>query len=135
MQAMMQKRAEAGQKASKEIEAVLTSDQKAKVPAMLAELNALAAGGVPVQAVAELKLTADQKKKIEQIGADSRKQMEATNGDFSRFREINQAARDKTKAVLTPAQQAIVEKNRPRRGGMGGGRGGPGGAPGRPGAI
>jgi hypothetical protein len=140
MQAMMQKRMEASQKASKEIEGTLTADQKKKVPAMMAELNSLASGGIPINAIAELKLTADQKKKIGQIGADARKQMDAANGDFSKFRDINQGARDKTKAVLSPAQQAIVEKNRPRRGGFGGPGGGPGGGfgrqgggPGRPG--
>jgi len=131
----MQKRAEAGQKASHDIEGVLSGDQKAKVPAIMAELNSLTAGGIPVAAVAELKLSGDQKKNISAIGADTRKQMQAQNGDFSKFREINQAARGKTNAVLTPAQQAIVEKHRPRRGGPGGGPGrGPGGAPGRPGA-
>lgn len=125
-QAILQKRAEAGRKASGEIEASLTSAQKAKVPAMMAELNSLMAGGIPLQALPELKLTADQKKKIARIGSDTRKQMQAVNGDFSKFREINQAARGKTNAVLSPAQQAIVEKNRPRRGGPGGGPGGPG---------
>lgn len=141
IQAMMAKMTAANDKAAKDIDAILTSSQKAKLPAVLKEMQAARGAQIPVEIVGDLKLTADQVKKLEAISAESQTKMremfsggargapgqpgQPGGGDrqqmFQKFQEMRQATHQKTLGVLTPAQQAILKKYedahpRPQRG-------------------
>jgi Spy/CpxP family protein refolding chaperone len=142
-------------KANKDIEAILTADQKKKLPALIEEVTDLRMVGIPAEALADLNLTPDQKKKLRAQAAELKKLMPqggpgrgpgggggapppggGAPGGGGGFREKFQSARQAAEGVLTPAQKAIVEKARPQRGGRGGGPGGPGGpGGGRPNAA
>src|SRR5437763_112443 len=61
----------ADQKASKEIEAVLTPAQKTKLPGVLKQLEAARGAGIPLEVVSDLKLAPDQWKKLEVISKEA----------------------------------------------------------------
>ncbi len=145
----------AGEKANKDVEAILTPEQRKKLPAIVAELTDLRMIGVPLGALAELNLTADQKKKLRAHATALKKLIPlggpggppgggrgpggppgggGPGGGGGDLREKFQAAREAALGVLTAGQKAIIEKNRPQRGGFGGGPGGGGPGGGRPGA-
>jgi hypothetical protein len=144
IRAQLQKLGESNEKAGKDIEALLKPEQKTKVPEVLKEAGQLRAAGIPLEAVPELKLTADQKKKIVALGEENSTKMRAmfTPGQppAADMREKMQAMRTemrgKVSALLNADQKKVMEKYQQRGGfgGFGGGRpgGGPGGA-GRPG--
>jgi hypothetical protein len=131
----------ADKKASKEIEAVLTSSQRSKLPAVLKELETARNAGIPVEVVADLKLTPDQTKKLDAVAKEAvakRTQMMQGGGGggdrqamFQAFQKMRDENRKKVDAILTPGQRDALKKYEdahPRgRGGRGGGPGGPGG--------
>jgi Spy/CpxP family protein refolding chaperone len=123
------------QKANADITALLTDDEKALVPALNNDIQALNTAGVPTAALEELNLTDDEKTQIIKIGtdarADMRAKMQAANGDQTQTRQImtdsRAAALALTTAVLTDDQKTILKKYPAQQFGGGGRRGGGGG--------
>ena len=120
---------QARQATIKSIEAVLTDTQKQAVPGLMKTLDALQVSGIPIAVVSDLKLTSDQKTKIQTLAATAkqadRKVMESAHesGDFDSVRTAMQKSRksvhDKAMAVLTSDQKQIVSafaKEHPQQG-------------------
>ncbi len=146
--AVMEKIRGLSQTATASIEGVLKSSQKAKLPGLLKEFQALREARIPLEVASDLKLTPDQAKRIEAVSDEQQKKMQAMfqgaarGGDRNAMRASFQAMRQenqqKIDAILTADQKAAIKKYedahpRPGRGGggPGGGRGGRGGgAPG-----
>jgi hypothetical protein len=142
---MMTKMQEERKKNDAQVEAVLTDDQKKALPAFLKDVQAYQSAQLPLALISDLKLTEDQKTKIaavvKQVQTISQEKMQEArdNQDFQAIREImtqsQTALKDKTRALLTADQKAMVEKYEKEnpnqgfggRGGRGGGQGGPGG--------
>jgi Spy/CpxP family protein refolding chaperone len=112
------------EKATADIKAVLTDDQKTKADGVVKDLNTLNSVGIPYQTYGDLKLTDDQKTKLNQIVQDNmgnlREQLQGLDQDAARQKimEIRTAAHTKAMAVLTSDQQSIVtkyEQDHPRR--------------------
>ena len=148
-QEAFQKRGAINTTANNDIQALLTDDQKAKLPAFLQELGAMQQAGIPAGVLGDLKLTADQKKKIMAQAQASQQEMQdkrqAAQQSGQRMSPqdmmaMRKDAQDKIAEILSPTQRAMLDKyNRdhpqPAFGGFGGGRrqNGPGAA-GAPGA-
>ena len=100
------------QKANKEIEDTLTAEQKPKVQDVLRTLGGMRMVGIPMEALGELKLTDDQKKKLAEIVKASQDQVQQLTPEERREkgRELMREARDKGMAVLTDEQKKILEK-------------------------
>lgn len=98
--------------------AVLTPDQREKLPALFKQVSTLTRVGLPARAVNDLKLTDDQTAKLDQIGSDTREKIMALPLDQRRTqaRDMIRAAREQAMAVLTADQKAVVEKYTPARG-------------------
>jgi hypothetical protein len=145
---MMAKMQEERKKNDAQVEAVLTDDQKKALPAFLKDVQTFQTSQLPLALIGDLKLTEDQKTKMAavvkqvQTISQEKRQEAMDNQDFQALREImtqtQTALKDKTRALLTADQKAMVEKyekENPNQGFGGfGGRGGRGGAPGAPGA-
>ncbi len=129
------------QKAVKEVEAILTAEQRKQVPALLKEADALRQAGLPPVLSGRLALTAAQKQKIAALRGsgngtppDPKKIEQARkSGKFGAAWEASRSrgngngweqGREKVLAVLTPEQRkaiAAFEKAHPRtQGGFGG---------------
>ncbi|MFZ4781686.1 MAG: hypothetical protein ACOYLC_05165 [Armatimonadaceae bacterium] len=145
LQEMMTKMQEDRKKNDAQIEAVLTDDQKKALPAFLKDVQTFQTAQLPLALVGDLKLTDDQKTKMAAVVmqiqkiAQEKRQEAMDNQDFQSLREImtqtQTALKDKTRALLTADQKAMVEKYEKENPNQGfGGRGGRGGAPGTPGA-
>ena len=148
LQEMMTKMQEERKKNDAQVEAVLTDDQKKALPAFLKDVQTFQTAQLPLALIGDLKLTEDQKTKMAavvkqvQTISQEKRQEAMDNQDFQALREImtqtQTALKDKTRALLTADQKAMVEKyekENPNQGFGGfGGRGGRGGAPGAPGA-
>lgn len=145
MQANITKMRGLDQKVSTQIEALLTADQKAKLPGLLKDIEALRGTGIPMEVYKDLKLTADQKAKLAAISKKSQQTMQSAieqarnSGDFGSVREAMMNARRQTEEqamdVLSDDQRKIVtqyKEEHPQQGpgGFGGPGGGPGGRPG-----
>ena len=146
LQEMMTKMQEERKKNDAQVEAVLTDDQKKSLPAFLKDVQAYQSAQLPLALIGDLKLTDDQKTKMAavvkqvQTISQEKRQEAMDNQDFQALREImtqtQTALKDKTRALLTADQKAMVEKYEKEnpnqgfgaRGGRGGGQGGPGGA-------
>ncbi len=102
-----------------------------KLDSLEADLKVLQAVQLPAEAVVELKLTADQKKSLTDLGKQSqekaREAMQA--GDREGAMAVREATATKVDAILTADQKKVVAKYPTR---MGGGRGQGGGRPGGP---
>lgn len=109
-----QKRTEINTAARTQIEALLTDGQKKKLEDGLKDLSALRAAGVPLELVADLKLTDEQRKQIAEIQKDTQAKRQALTPEERRTkgRELNQEARTKIEAILTADQKAQIEKYR-----------------------
>jgi hypothetical protein len=106
---------EAAEKASREIETVLTEDQRKHVPELKKAMTTLRDAFIPPPAVAKSKLSDRQ---IAQLAEGAGKQWTS----------------EKVRAILTKEQRTALDawlQEGPRRGGPG--FGGPGRGPGRPG--
>lgn len=150
MQEAFQKRGAINTTANNDIQALLTDDQKAKLPAFLQELGAMQQAGISSGVLGDLKLTAEQKKKIMAQAQASQQEMQdkqqAAQQSGQRMSPqdrmaMRKEAQDKVAELLTPTQRATLDKyNRdhpqPAFGGFNGNRrqNGPGAAAGAPGA-
>ncbi|HVK05482.1 MAG TPA: Spy/CpxP family protein refolding chaperone, partial [Armatimonadaceae bacterium] len=107
MEARMQKMQAAEQKATREIEAILTAEQKAKLPTLLKALTALRADRIALPAAGKLRLSGDQIVKLAALG--------------------EKATHEQVAALLSAEQNEVADANRVQRGGPAGpgGRGGP----------
>ena len=90
-----------------------------------------ARGGGPGNRMDELserlKLTADQKTKVQEIFNDTREQLRAVRQETEpRMEEIRRQADGRLQTVLTPDQWERFQRLREERGRRGRGRGGPG---------
>jgi len=113
-QANAQKLREAARQALQEIQAVLTPEQRTRLRDAGRELAALAMAGIPLQALGDLKLTADQKSRIAAITREAAEKRQALSQEERRTkgREIFQEVRTKVEALLTAEQKAVIEKYR-----------------------
>lgn len=116
MRENMQKLRDLNQKATQEIQALLTDEQKAKLPEVLREMGQLRSMGVPLEALAELKLTAEQKSRMLALGAEYQKKLQALSPQERQTarREIMQEARAKMAEILTAEQRAVAQKYQQR---------------------
>jgi len=119
-----QKRREINTKATADINAILTDDQKTKSGPLLKKLGSLQAVGIPAGVYGELKLTDDQVTKLTAVSDEvtkdrTQKLADATAaqqaGDTAKAQEIRQSLRttgpnEKAMAILTDAQKASVQK-------------------------
>jgi len=153
MRANFEKLSSLERQASKQIDTVLTADQKKALPIALKNIQSLRMAGIPAEVLGDLKLTADQKKQIASVVEKSQQSMRQKmedarqSGDFENMRavmtESREAMHNAAMAKLTADQKTIVEdylKDHPQQefepgggppGGFGPppGGGGPGGAP------
>lgn len=109
------------QQASKDILALLTADQKKKLPAVLREMGGLRMAGIPLRALGELKLTADQKKQIAGYVKDAQAGLKDLSAADRRvkMRDAMKDVASKTQAILTADQKKVLEgyqKKQGRRG-------------------
>jgi hypothetical protein len=102
-----------------------------KLDAVVADIKVLQSVQISAEAIVELKLTADQKKSLADLGKQSqekaREAMQA--GDREGAMAVREATAAKVDAILTADQKKVVAKYPARMGGgrQGGGR--PGGPP------
>lgn len=102
-----------------------------KLDAVVADIKVLQSVQISAEAIVELKLTADQKKSLAELGKQSqekaREAMQA--GDREGAMAVREATAAKVDAILTADQKKVVAKYPAR---MGGGRQGGGRGPGGP---
>lgn len=159
-QGAMQKMRDLNTRTTGEIEALLTPDQKTKMQSARQELRVYRMAGIPLGLYGQIKLTADQKTKLQalvpaggggrgaggsggpgggapgQPGGQPGGQRGGGGGGFGGFQQI----REKAEAILTPAQKTQIAsylKAHPdeARGGRGGGGFGGGRGQGGPGGA
>jgi hypothetical protein len=137
-QELQPKMQEISQKGVKDIEAILKDDQKAAAPGLLKDLTTLQTLRIPIQTYSDLKLTSEQKTKLNAVSADIAKdraakqqelQTAAQAGDQAKVQEIRQSMfgngqpNEKALAVLTSDQKDLVTKYiKDHPAGQGGGR-------------
>lgn len=99
-------------KVNKDVEEVLTDDQKKKVAPLLKELGGYSLVGIPLTALDALKLTDDQKKKIAEISEKAQKDIAALAPEDRRTkgREIRTTSREEAAKLLTDDQKKEIEK-------------------------
>jgi hypothetical protein len=114
-------------KASQQIEATLTADQKKVLPDLLKSLRVLGAAGIPPRVYADLKLTADQRAKLAAAAPAEPTFAAGQRPDPQKMRAARQKARAAVTALLTTDQQKTVEAFRRDHPGPGRRPGGPGG--------
>jgi len=146
MQRNFSKMREADERATKEMEAVLTEAQQKRLPDLLKDARLFQSVGLPMEMIDGLKLADKQKKQLDDIATDAQqrladKMQEARqSGDFGALREVMQESRRETHAkaigILTSGQKARLDrfvKDHPQP--PDGGRPGPGGFGPPPGAF
>ena len=106
----MQKWRDLGTQTSKSIEDLLTPAQKTKLADARKEMGMYRMAGIPTGLYGQIKLTADQKTKLQEL----QKSMTPAQGSMDRtaMRTAMQAGREKAAALLTPAQKTQIEKYR-----------------------
>lgn len=103
-----------------------------KFESLVADLKVLQGVNLPLEAVTDLKLTADQKKTFVELAKTSQAKVRELmqNGDREGAMELREQIVTKVASVLTVEQKKVVEKYPARGVGQGGGRGNrPGGPP------
>ena len=150
-QALGAKFQELGQKATKDIDAILKDDQKADATALTKNLQSLQMLSIPWQSYSDLKLTTEQKTKLTALAADTAKaraakqqelqqeiQAARQSGDQAKMQELFTQMRgtgkpdEKTLEVLTAEQKDAITKyakDHPQQPGRRPGGFGPGAAP------
>lgn len=111
-QAAIQRRQELNAKATQEIEALLTDAQKQKVPDVIKQMQVYRDCGIPLEVVADLKLTAEQNTKLQALSKEYQTKIEGmqAGGGFEQFRTLRETTRQKALEVLTADQKALIEK-------------------------
>ncbi len=95
-------------KATQDVEALLTADQKTKWTDARKELALYSSAGIPMGLYGDLKLTDDQKKKLADLQKETAAKTQGIAPD--QRRAAMQEARQKAADVLTADQKAAVEK-------------------------
>ena len=136
MKAVQTKIAAAQKDANDKITAILTDDQKAKLPQLLTDATDFRDVNIPLELGLQLQLTADERQKVSDIAANERKDVAAlTTGDNAitdrralraQTNQLRQAAHASVLAILTDVQKAQVDQYAkdhpaPQRSGGGGG--------------
>lgn len=102
------------QASHKEIEGILTEEQKKKVPEMEKAMQLFNSVGLPPATMSDLNLTEDQTKKLKALSEEMQTKRAALTQqerrDEKKVTAINQEAREKAMAILNADQKAIVEK-------------------------
>jgi hypothetical protein len=100
------------EQSDKDIEAVLTADQKKKIEPMFEEIRLLNSVGVARAGVAAVKLTADQKKQILALAEEYQKKRQELKQEErpTKGAEMAREYRGKVFALLTDEQKAALEK-------------------------
>ena len=137
--AEIQKKTEESNKSySDKIKGLLNDDQKKQVPDVLKDFKLLNGAQIPLGLFSKIKLTDDQKKKLDEIETASQKDQKEKldeaqkSGDFQSVRQAMQESRaalqTKVNEVLTDEQKELIKtwrKDHPRpQGGRPGGAGG-----------
>ena len=133
----MTKGREMTDKFGKDVEEILTDEQKKTFPAELEKARAAGRPG-PMQMFAALNLTDDQKKKVEPIMKDMMDQMQKIRQDDSmerdakmqKFQQLMTDTKTKIRPILTPEQQKKFDTMPFGFGGRRGGGNRPGGGAG-----
>lgn len=107
-----QKIKELTEKANSDIEAVLTPEQKTRLPEVLQMAGMLRHTGLPLELAVSLKLSDDQKHKIADLLKDSQSRMKALSPDEKKVRgkEIRNETHEKIMAVLNDDQKAAAAR-------------------------
>jgi Spy/CpxP family protein refolding chaperone len=110
--ANMQKLRDLTNQANRDIEAVLTPDQMAKLREVAAVWSALRSAGIPLDLLPQLKLTADQNEKIAAIVKEMSEKLRGLSPDErrSQAKELRQDARNKIEVLLTEQQKETLRK-------------------------
>lgn len=121
MRENFQKMRDLRDKANKEIEAVLTDDQKKQLPDLMKEMRMYSAFRIPMTAVGDLKLTDDQKSRLAGLAKEMQEKTRESfqSGDRTKGQEIQKEYQDKAMALMTDEQKAVIKKSQedmPRRG-------------------
>lgn len=98
------------QQANKDIEEILTAEQKTKWADARKELAVYAAAGIPAALYGTVKLTDDQKTKLQALAKETAEKTRGLAPD--QRRAANQEARQKAADILTADQKAAIEKYR-----------------------
>lgn len=108
-----QKRRDLNRQALSDVQALLTPAQLELLKPAIVELGALRSVGVPLEVIADLKLTDEQKKKIGEIVKETREKIQAMAPEERRAkqRELMTAARTKAQELLTTEQKTVIEKH------------------------
>ncbi len=104
---------EANKKYEDDIKAILTDDQREKVPALMKDTQALVSAGIPVTAISDLKLTSDQKKKISDLADEMQTKLKDVPREERRTKgqELRTALHTDAMAVLTDTQKEALAKS------------------------
>lgn len=102
------------QEGHKEIEGILTEDQKKKVPEMEKDMTLFNSVGLPPATMADLKINEEQKKKLKALSEETQTKRSGLTPEERRDRAkvnaLTQEARQKAMEILTAEQKGIVEK-------------------------
>ncbi len=139
-QEMMKKNIELDKVFSDKIKALLTDDQKKTLPDVLKDFKTMNSARIPLGLYSKIKLTDDQKKKLDENADKSQKELDVKikeaqdSGDRQAIRQLRQesqkAQQEKVNEILTDDQKELIktwakDHPQPQRGGPGG----PGGPP------
>lgn len=110
----VQKRRDLTQAAITELNGILTPEQREALRKAMPLLTSLRSANVPLEVVAELKLTEDQKKQIADIIASERANLRGVPAQErkAKMREMMAQVRSKIEALLTDEQKDIIKKFR-----------------------
>lgn len=110
--ANMQKLRDLTNQANRDILALLTPEQTAKLREVAPVWSALRSAGIALDLLPQLKLTAEQTEKISGIVKDTAEKLRGMSPDERRAqaREIRQDTRNKIEAVLTEQQKETLRK-------------------------
>lgn len=109
-----QKRQDLIRQATTEINNILTPEQREALRKAAPEVAMLRSMEIPLQLVAELKLTDEQKQKLMAIAREMREKVAGLSPEErrSKMRELTAEARTKAQEVLTDEQKAKIQKFR-----------------------
>ena len=103
---------EIGTKANEELLAILTSEQKAALTKATPMLGMLVrTKAIPMGVLGDLKLTADQKSKIEEAAAETQGKMRGARGDKAAQQEFQSAFKTKVEGILTDDQKKMIAEH------------------------
>ncbi len=116
-----QKRRDLTRAAITDVNGILTPEQREALARAMPVLTTLRSASVPLEVVADLKLTDEQKKQIAEIVSGQREKMRGVPAEERRakMREMVAEIRSKIEAILTAEQKETIkkfrEKNRTNR--------------------